>query len=113
MDTVEVKHKYLLSKWAPIIQSCRTSGMTVKAWCQENNINEKQFFYWQRRVREEISSLSSELPATKPNTTFVSLKSSETKSCTENILDLIWFYVLAAPDLNFQIRHHRSCLPIY
>jgi putative transposase len=28
--------------------------MTVKAWCEENSVNEKQFYYWQRRVREEI-----------------------------------------------------------
>lgn len=54
MDTSKVKHQYLLSKWAPIIQECRTSGMTVKAWCQENKVDEGQFFYWQRRVREEI-----------------------------------------------------------
>lgn len=54
MDTRKVKHQYLLSKWTPIVQECRTSGMTVKAWCLENNVNEKQFFYWQRRVREEL-----------------------------------------------------------
>lgn len=54
MDTSKVKHQYLLSKWAPIIQECRASGMTVKAWCQENDVDEGQFFYWQRRVREEL-----------------------------------------------------------
>jgi transposase-like protein len=54
MDTRQVKHQYLLSKWTPIVRECRTSGMTVKAWCQENNVDEKQFFYWERRVREEL-----------------------------------------------------------
>ena len=44
MDTSKVKHQYFLSKWAPIIQECRTSGMTVKAWCQENDVDEGQFF---------------------------------------------------------------------
>lgn len=86
MDTSEVKHQYLLSKWTPIIRECRTSGMTVKAWCLENNVNEKQFFYWQRKVREEISSLSSEFPIAKPSTAFVPLKVSDNKA---NILDLI------------------------
>lgn len=28
--------------------------MTKKAWCIANNINEKQFFYWQRRVRMQL-----------------------------------------------------------
>jgi hypothetical protein len=54
MDTQKVKHQYHLSKWMPIIQECRNSGKTVKAWCIENNVNEKQYFYWQRRVREEL-----------------------------------------------------------
>jgi transposase-like protein len=54
MDTRKIKHQYLLSKWTPIIRECRSSGKTVKAWCLENNVDEKQFFYWQRRVREEL-----------------------------------------------------------
>lgn len=45
MDTSKVKHQYFLSKWAPIIQECRTSGMTVKAWCQENDVDEGQFLF--------------------------------------------------------------------
>ncbi|MDU5723925.1 MAG: hypothetical protein E6Z86_17575 [Clostridium butyricum] len=40
-----------LMKWAAIIKECRNSGMTVRAWCHENNINENKFYYWQRRVR--------------------------------------------------------------
>nr|WP_054738897.1 hypothetical protein [Cellulosilyticum ruminicola] len=28
--------------------------MTKKAWCIANNINEKQFFYWQSRVRMQL-----------------------------------------------------------
>lgn len=43
-----------LMKWAPIIKECRSSDMTVRAWCHENNINEKLFYYWQRRVRGQI-----------------------------------------------------------
>lgn len=66
MYTVEVKHKYLISKWAPIICTCHTSGMTVKAWCQENNVNNKPFFYWQRRVRNEICVSSENSDHGKP-----------------------------------------------
>ena len=74
MDTVEVKHKYLLTKWAPIIQECRNSGLTVKAWCAENSINEKQFFYWQRRVREDLCS-NLDIPTKEQLITFQPLKS--------------------------------------
>jgi transposase-like protein len=54
MNAQEVKRQYHLSKWRPIVQECRTSGMTVRAWCKENNVSEQQFFYWQHRLREEL-----------------------------------------------------------
>lgn len=50
----KVTHEMRLMQWTPIIRECRGSGMPVKSWCLENNVNEKQFYYWQRRVREEI-----------------------------------------------------------
>lgn len=49
----KITHEMRLMQWTPIIRECRNSGMAVKAWCLENNVNEKQFYYWQRRIREE------------------------------------------------------------
>lgn len=50
----KITHEMRLMQWTPIVKGCRNSGMTVKAWCIKNNIHEKQFYYWQRRVRAEI-----------------------------------------------------------
>lgn len=55
-----VKHQYLRNKWSPIITECKSSGMTVRSWCQINHVNEKQFYYWQRRLREELYTASLE-----------------------------------------------------
>lgn len=52
MDTIT--HKMRLMQWTPIIRECHNSGMTIKSWCLENSVNEKQFYYWQRRIREEV-----------------------------------------------------------
>lgn len=49
----KITHEMRLMQWTPIVRECRESGMTVKTWCLQNNVNEKQFYYWQRRVREE------------------------------------------------------------
>lgn len=43
-----------LNNWAALINECNNSNMTKKAWCIANNINEKQFFYWQRCVRMQL-----------------------------------------------------------
>ncbi|EHJ02127.1 hypothetical protein CDLVIII_5657 [Clostridium sp. DL-VIII] len=47
-------HEMRLMHWTSIISECRSSGKGVRSWCNENNINEKQFYYWQRRVRGQV-----------------------------------------------------------
>lgn len=51
MDTREVAHKYRMNKWTQIIRECRSSGKTVAAWCKEQNINQKTYYYWLKRIR--------------------------------------------------------------
>lgn len=41
-----------LIKWEAIIRNCRGSDMGVRAWCHENNISERQFYYWERRIKK-------------------------------------------------------------
>lgn len=43
-----------LNNWAALINECNSSNMTKKEWCVANNINEKQLYYWQRRVRMQL-----------------------------------------------------------
>lgn len=64
----KVTHEMRLMQWTPIIRECRNSNMTVKAWCVENNVNEKQYYYWQRRVRKDaFDSLKKAESKSKPN----------------------------------------------
>ena len=42
--------------WAERITACRSSGMTVRAWCKENGIAEKTYYYWQRRIYQQFVS---------------------------------------------------------
>ena len=39
-----------LSEWSNRVSACRSSGMTVKAWCAQNGLSEKTYYYWQRKV---------------------------------------------------------------
>jgi transposase-like protein len=51
LEAQEAKRQYRLTQWIKIIQQCRSSGQTVSAWCAENSINAKSYYYWLRRVR--------------------------------------------------------------
>ena len=35
--------------------ACRSSGMIVRAWCRENGLSEKTYYYWQRRLFQTLS----------------------------------------------------------
>ena len=47
-------HEVRLLQWQEIIQAQLASGQSKREWCRENGISEKQFFYWQRRLRKEL-----------------------------------------------------------
>ena len=62
MGVREMKHAALLQEWSSKIAECRSSGMSVRAWCAEQGIPIKTYYYWEKRfVTEATQQLS--LPA--------------------------------------------------
>ena len=58
MDQVSlVKSDYRKTIWVENIKACKSSGMTVKAWCESNNVNVKSYYYWLRKLREELCEI--------------------------------------------------------
>jgi hypothetical protein len=39
------------SQTTKVIQECQASDLTVTAWCNQNNINIKSYYYWLRKIR--------------------------------------------------------------
>ena len=52
MSTRKTTREYRISQWFPIIKACRESGMSVRAWCKQNDVDEKRFYYWQNILRK-------------------------------------------------------------
>lgn len=48
-------HDVRYEGWIKIIQECmeRPDGMSAKQWLIENNVNEKQYYYWLRKFRKD------------------------------------------------------------
>lgn len=65
MTTQEAKAHCSLQKWSTIIQECKTSGLPIRQWCQQNDILEGSYYYWLRRIR--LKTLES-LPAVTTET---------------------------------------------
>ena len=43
-----------MKKWAGILQEAAASGLPKVTWCEQNGVNRRQFFHWQKKIREFI-----------------------------------------------------------
>jgi len=62
-------HEIRLAQWKQIIEQCqrRPEGQSAKQWLEENRINDKSYYYWQRKIRRGIYErieCSTALPST-------------------------------------------------
>ena len=60
MDTKTAEIRY--QRWVQVIQDWNNSGLSKRDYCQQNAIDEKQFYYYQRRIRAIIAT-QAERPA--------------------------------------------------
>lgn len=61
-----ITHEMRLANWKTVVEQChaRPDGQSAKQWLVEHGINEKRYYYWQRRIRKEAyAQLSENLPA--------------------------------------------------
>lgn len=50
-----------MQKWAGIIQEAATSGLTKTEFCARKGIDRRQFFHWQKQIREYVLENNPEL----------------------------------------------------
>ena len=56
MDTKTAEIRY--QRWVQVIQDWNNSGLSKRDYCQQNAIDEKQFYYYQRRIRAIIVQMA-------------------------------------------------------
>lgn len=62
----KITHEVRLANWKNIIEQCnnRPKGTTIKQWLTEHDINDKTYYYWLRRVRQEVySKMNANVPS--------------------------------------------------
>ena len=53
-DVLAVRDEYRAQNWAVMIQECSSSGLSNRDFCRQRGISEKSFYYWQRKLRQQI-----------------------------------------------------------
>ena len=71
----KITHEIRLTNWTKLIKECLSSGLSKKQWYSQNQIDEKQFYYWQRKVREEIYAEQVSAAPVKLSTSFIEVPS--------------------------------------
>ena len=76
----KISHEVRLANRKTIVEQCndRPQGTTVKQWHADNDINEKTYYYWLRRIRREVYSqhntgLSSASGQGRPSVSFAEI----------------------------------------
>ncbi len=77
----QITHDVRAAQWAEIVRKCyeRPEDQTAKDWLNENGIDEKQYYYWQRRLRNLAAGTTQKsLPAARSSgeVTFVEMPST-------------------------------------
>ena len=44
-----------MAEWAQRVSECRSSDLTVRKWCEQHEISEKTYYYWQHRIWESMN----------------------------------------------------------
>ncbi len=54
MRIKEEKRRIRIQEMTAIIQNCRSSGLSVKEWCRQNQVGEGAYYYWLKVIRNGI-----------------------------------------------------------
>ena len=55
MNANEAKHEARVAEWTERVRECRSSGLSVKAWCAEAGIKTARYYRWEREVLTKAS----------------------------------------------------------
>lgn len=56
MNANEMKHAAKLEEWTQRIMECRSSGLSVREWCDRNNWSKTTYYRWERELFRRIKS---------------------------------------------------------
>ena len=48
----KASYEIRIRQWIGVIQEANASGMSKRSWCEQNGISLKQFYYWQKKIRD-------------------------------------------------------------
>lgn len=57
MGTQPSAQELRLAHWVSLIREANKSNLSKKAWCDQNDISPRKFYYWQKKVRDHLLTM--------------------------------------------------------
>lgn len=58
-ELVHLNRDGRIELWARRVGECKSSGLTVRKWCEQQHINEKTYFRWQKMIADKVDAQQS------------------------------------------------------
>lgn len=71
MTSKQMAQKVRMEQWAQVMRTRMESGQSVRTWCTKNRVNEKTFYYWQRKLRNVACEQMAKREGNTPRTGLV------------------------------------------
>ncbi len=106
--TAEIRYQH----WVQVIQDWSNSGLPKREYCRQNEISEKQFYYYQRRIRAIIAA-QSERPALPEGGSGLTVSSAEQQSNHPQIVKLRFSGMgqVSSSAINFSVNGLNFSVP--
>ena len=86
MNSKQKLHQIHLNEWAARFSDQKSSGLTVRQWCEQNNFTIHTYNYWKHILKEELASqiLPDIVPVSLPEIQTQTLSVPAPDSCLTN-----------------------------
>ena len=84
MNAKQKLHQVHLQEWTVRFADQKASGLTVRQWCEQNNLSFHTYNYWKHLLKEEVvdQALPDIVPLSLPVLSDSSLKSAASEICS-------------------------------
>lgn len=59
--------------WSERVKDCRSSGLSVKVWCSNNNVKVSTYYTWQKRLFKALTETVEEASLAQSKTEFAEI----------------------------------------
>ncbi len=77
-------HAQKADLWSHRVTECRNSNISVSAWCEQNGLNPKTYYYWQRK----LFNLATQAQAQAVRNNFVELRGCALSNANEVVASI-------------------------